>query len=179
MLLECLAQDHMAFLSTLDPAIFLYIIKSIAEGLAAEGMTNLTSSDATGDLSIERYFRNFKNRLHMMMICVCVFCYFHFCSFPLLVWTTNQFHSIYMDLIKIYFSSGLLNQIWIHILILLIFFAFHSISINTIIDDHEPVIFLLSVDTTICTGCCSILDNIVSHIFKQLSIKGNFNWIEK
>lgn len=28
-------------------------------------------------------------------------------------------------------------------------------------------------DTTICTGCCSILDNIVSHIFKQLSIKGN------
>lgn len=51
MLLECLAQDHMAFLSTLDPAIFLYIIKSISEGLAAEGMTNLTSSDATGDLS--------------------------------------------------------------------------------------------------------------------------------
>lgn len=41
----------MAFLSTLDPAIFLYIIKSISEGLAAEGMTNLTSSDATGDLS--------------------------------------------------------------------------------------------------------------------------------
>ncbi|XP_031627705.1 ran-binding protein 16 isoform X2 [Contarinia nasturtii] len=62
LLLECLAQDHMAFLSTLDPAIFLYIIKSISEGLAAE-------------------------------------------------------------------------------------------------------------DTTICTGCCSILDNIVSHIFKQLSIK--------
>lgn len=41
--------DHMAFLSTLDPAIFLYIIKSISEGLAAEGMTNLTTSDATGD----------------------------------------------------------------------------------------------------------------------------------
>lgn len=49
LLLECLAMDHMAFLSTLDPAIFLYIIKSISEGLAAEGMTNLTSSDATGD----------------------------------------------------------------------------------------------------------------------------------
>lgn len=51
LLLECLAQDHMTFLSTLDPAIFLYIIKSISEGLAAEGMTNLTSSDAAGDLS--------------------------------------------------------------------------------------------------------------------------------
>lgn len=49
MLLESLAQDHMSFLSTLDPAIFLYIIKSISEGLAAEGMTNLSPSDATGD----------------------------------------------------------------------------------------------------------------------------------
>lgn len=49
LLLECLAQDHMTFLSTLDPAIFLYIIKSISEGLAAEGMTNLTSSDAAGE----------------------------------------------------------------------------------------------------------------------------------
>lgn len=39
----------MTFLSTLDPAIFLYIIKSISEGLAAEGMTNLTSSDAAGE----------------------------------------------------------------------------------------------------------------------------------
>lgn len=49
LLLECLAQDHMTFLSTLDPAIFLYIIKSISEGLAAEGMTNLTTSDAAGE----------------------------------------------------------------------------------------------------------------------------------
>lgn len=32
--------------------------------------------------------------------------------------------------------------------------------------------FQTNTDTTICTGCCSILDNIVSHIFKQLSIKG-------
>lgn len=48
MLLECLAQDHMAFLSTLDPAIFLYIIKSISEGFAVEGMTNLTSPEASG-----------------------------------------------------------------------------------------------------------------------------------
>lgn len=59
LLLECLAQDHMAFLSTLDPSIFLYIIKSISEGLAAEGMTNLTSSDATGDLSADNFSNSF------------------------------------------------------------------------------------------------------------------------
>ncbi|XP_074108339.1 ran-binding protein 16 isoform X2 [Cotesia typhae] len=34
-LLECLAQDHMAFLSTLEPRVFLYILSSISEGLTA------------------------------------------------------------------------------------------------------------------------------------------------
>jgi len=34
-LLECLAQDHMAFLSTLEPSVFLYILSSISEGLTA------------------------------------------------------------------------------------------------------------------------------------------------
>ncbi|XP_014218065.1 exportin-7 isoform X2 [Copidosoma floridanum] len=36
-LLECLAQDHMAFLSTLEPSVFLYILSSISEGLTALG----------------------------------------------------------------------------------------------------------------------------------------------
>lgn len=37
MLLECLAQDHMSFLSTLEPHVFLYILSSISEGLTALG----------------------------------------------------------------------------------------------------------------------------------------------
>ncbi|XP_071447745.1 exportin-7 isoform X2 [Hetaerina americana] len=36
-LLECLAQDHMSFLATLEPAVFLYILSSISEGLTALG----------------------------------------------------------------------------------------------------------------------------------------------
>lgn len=46
-----------------------------------------------------------------------------------------------------------------------------------LLDDLTDAIsfFFSSTDTTICTGCCSILDNIVSHIFKQLSIKGNLS----
>ncbi|CAG9836006.1 unnamed protein product [Diabrotica balteata] len=36
-LLECLAQDHMSFLSTLEPQVFLYILSSISEGLTALG----------------------------------------------------------------------------------------------------------------------------------------------
>lgn len=36
-LLECLAQDHMNFLSTLEPNVFLYILSSISEGLSAIG----------------------------------------------------------------------------------------------------------------------------------------------
>nr|CAD7439384.1 unnamed protein product [Timema bartmani] len=38
-LLECLAQDHMSFLSTLEPQVFLYILASISEGLTALGGT--------------------------------------------------------------------------------------------------------------------------------------------
>lgn len=34
-LLECLAQDHMNFLSSLEPQLFLYILSSISEGLTA------------------------------------------------------------------------------------------------------------------------------------------------
>ncbi|XP_043505982.1 exportin-7 isoform X2 [Polistes fuscatus] len=36
-LLEYLAQDHMVFLSTLEPRVFLYILSSISEGLTALG----------------------------------------------------------------------------------------------------------------------------------------------
>ncbi|XP_076033628.1 ran-binding protein 16 isoform X3 [Oratosquilla oratoria] len=36
-LLECLAQDHMNFLSTFEPNVFLYILSSISEGLSAIG----------------------------------------------------------------------------------------------------------------------------------------------
>jgi exportin-7 len=38
-LLECLAQDHIKFLSTLEPTVFLYILESISEGLNALGKT--------------------------------------------------------------------------------------------------------------------------------------------
>ncbi|KAK9872641.1 hypothetical protein WA026_018776 [Henosepilachna vigintioctopunctata] len=34
-MLECLAQDHMNFLATLEPHVFLYILSSISEGLTA------------------------------------------------------------------------------------------------------------------------------------------------
>merc|ERR1712126_614564 len=36
-LLECLAQDHMAFLATMEPQVFLYILSSISAGLTALG----------------------------------------------------------------------------------------------------------------------------------------------
>ncbi|XP_014255047.1 exportin-7 isoform X2 [Cimex lectularius] len=35
LLLECLAQDHMSFLATLQPSLFFYILSSISEGLTA------------------------------------------------------------------------------------------------------------------------------------------------
>ena len=36
-LLECLVQDHISFLATMEPQVFLYILSSISEGLTALG----------------------------------------------------------------------------------------------------------------------------------------------
>lgn len=36
-LLECLAQDHISFLATMEPQVFMYILSSISEGLTALG----------------------------------------------------------------------------------------------------------------------------------------------
>ena len=36
-LLECLAQDHMPFISNLEAQVFLYILSTISEGLTALG----------------------------------------------------------------------------------------------------------------------------------------------
>jgi len=36
-LLECLSQDHLTFLSALEPQVFLYILESISKGLTALG----------------------------------------------------------------------------------------------------------------------------------------------
>lgn len=49
-LLECLAQDHMSFLATLEPQVFLYILSSISEGLTALGaqLNNYTGLYSSG-----------------------------------------------------------------------------------------------------------------------------------
>ncbi|XP_076241414.1 ran-binding protein 16 isoform X2 [Calliopsis andreniformis] len=44
-LLEFLAQDHMVFLSTLEPRVFLYILSSISEGLTALGAQKNSYTD--------------------------------------------------------------------------------------------------------------------------------------
>lgn len=36
-LLECLAQDHMGFISSLEPQVFLHVLSSVSEGLTALG----------------------------------------------------------------------------------------------------------------------------------------------
>ncbi|XP_037091986.1 LOW QUALITY PROTEIN: exportin-7-like [Pollicipes pollicipes] len=48
-LLECLCQDHMAFLSSLEPPVFLYIFASISEGLQALDTMVCTGCCATLD----------------------------------------------------------------------------------------------------------------------------------
>lgn len=43
-LLECLTQDHMSFITSLEPRVFFYILTSISEGLTAVGKNDLHSA---------------------------------------------------------------------------------------------------------------------------------------
>ncbi|VVC45632.1 Armadillo-type fold,Armadillo-like helical,Importin-beta, N-terminal domain [Cinara cedri] len=56
-LLECLAQDHMEFLSTLEPQVFLYILSSISEGLNALDMSICTGCCTTLDHIVTYVFK--------------------------------------------------------------------------------------------------------------------------
>lgn len=60
-LLECLAQDHIKFLSTLEPTVFLYILESISEGLNALG--ECSSSRNIMKLNNELFWQIFFNTL--------------------------------------------------------------------------------------------------------------------
>lgn len=56
-LLECLAQDHMNFLSTLEPNVFLYVLSSISEGLSAIDTMVCTGCCATLDHIVTYLFK--------------------------------------------------------------------------------------------------------------------------
>nr|XP_034328395.1 exportin-7-like [Crassostrea gigas] len=76
-LLECLANDHMAFISSLEPEVFLYILATISEGLTAlaykwssiQDTMVCTGCCATLDTVITYLFKNLtikkKKRNHM------------------------------------------------------------------------------------------------------------------
>ncbi|XP_066902464.1 exportin-7 isoform X5 [Halyomorpha halys] len=61
-LLECLAQDHMSFLSTLEPNVFLYILSSISEGLTALDTMVCTGCCASLDHIVTYLFKQITNK---------------------------------------------------------------------------------------------------------------------
>ncbi|ODN00853.1 Exportin-7 [Orchesella cincta] len=63
-LLECIAQDHMNFLASLDPNMFLYILSSISEGLSALDTMVCAGCCATLDHIVSYLFKQWtqKNR---------------------------------------------------------------------------------------------------------------------
>uniref|UniRef100_A0A0K8S6Q8 Exportin-7/Ran-binding protein 17 TPR repeats domain-containing protein n=3 Tax=Lygus hesperus TaxID=30085 RepID=A0A0K8S6Q8_LYGHE len=61
-LLECLAQDHMSFLSTLEPSVFLYILSSISEGLTALDTMVCTGCCASLDHIVTYLFKQITNK---------------------------------------------------------------------------------------------------------------------
>eukprot|EP00095_Tigriopus_kingsejongensis_P007054 maker-scaffold146_size311726-snap-gene-2.19 protein:Tk07054 transcript:maker-scaffold146_size311726-snap-gene-2.19-mRNA-1 annotation:"Exportin-7" len=56
-LLECLATDHMSFLATMEPQVFLYILASISEGLTAIDTMVCTGCCATLDHIVTYLFK--------------------------------------------------------------------------------------------------------------------------
>jgi exportin-7 len=56
-LLECLAQDHMPFISSLQPSVFLYVLGTISDGLTALDTMICTGCCATLDNIVTYLFR--------------------------------------------------------------------------------------------------------------------------
>ncbi|KAL1509455.1 hypothetical protein ABEB36_004189 [Hypothenemus hampei] len=63
-LLECLAQDHMNFLATLEPQVFLYILSSISEGLTALDTMVCTGCCATLDHIVTYLFKQLTQKAY-------------------------------------------------------------------------------------------------------------------
>jgi len=61
-LLECLCQDHMAFLSSLEPRVFLYMFASISEGLQALDTMVCTGCCATLDHIVTFTFKQLQQK---------------------------------------------------------------------------------------------------------------------
>lgn len=61
-LLECLAQDHMSFISNLEPQVFLYILSTISEGLTALDTMVCTGCCATLDNIVTYLFRRLSKK---------------------------------------------------------------------------------------------------------------------
>jgi len=73
-LLECLAQDHISFLATMEPQVFMYILSSISEGLTALGTTNCLNSIITNEsirLDVTTFgnssLKKFQNNLSLLL----------------------------------------------------------------------------------------------------------------
>ncbi|KAH1005287.1 hypothetical protein HUJ04_006300 [Dendroctonus ponderosae] len=113
-LLECLAQDHMPFLATMEPHVFLYILTSISEGMQALGGR-----------------------------------YNHFTG-PCTSLSQAQVLS----------AEQAAKTVFTSILIVTLYWFLHFLSLDVNVSD-----------TTVCTGCCTTLDHIVSYIFKHLTQK--------
>ncbi|XP_059618204.1 ran-binding protein 16 isoform X2 [Phlebotomus argentipes] len=62
-LLECLAQDHITFLATLEPRVFLYILESIADGLKALDTMVCTGCCSTLDHIVSYIFKQLANKV--------------------------------------------------------------------------------------------------------------------
>jgi len=61
-LLEILAQDHMNFLSSLEPQVFMYILSSILEGLTALDIMVCTGCCGTLDFIVTHLFKTLSKR---------------------------------------------------------------------------------------------------------------------
>jgi exportin-7 len=61
-LLDCLAQDHISFLATLEPTVFLYILASISEGLQALDTMVCTGCCATLDNIVTYLFKKYTQK---------------------------------------------------------------------------------------------------------------------
>lgn len=65
-LLECLTQDHMSFITSLEPHVLIYILTSISEGLTAVGKNYFHS--AKGRIQVLSYLGFSKQQINLYFL---------------------------------------------------------------------------------------------------------------
>ena len=163
----------MAFLATMEPQVFLYILSSISEGLTAlGGNLNYFTGTRAGPSRQQQRLNRMRNCLLLVVLS------WFLCSY--VICTGGFFNPKVSFILPVSFSFVHWLSFCSSVSARVPYFCtdLHTYDYDKL--DTTIIIMLFKrcccceiSDTMVCTGCCATLDHIVTYLFKQVTNKGN------